>query len=94
MPCRGRCGADSSPISQRRVGGVPIVTIAGGLLFLFAVVSIPLLFWNGAGVIDTPVAIVLIAFYVGGPVFYYVVRAIRRRQGIDLSKAYKEIPAE
>jgi amino acid transporter len=94
FPYRRRDLFASSPISQRRVGGVPVVTLAGVLLFLFALVSIPLLFWNGAGVIDTPVAIALICFYVGGPVFYFVTRAIRRRQGIDLSKAYKEIPAE
>lgn len=94
FPYRRRELFASSPISQRRIAGVPVVTIAGVLLVALAAVSIPLLFWNGAGVIDTPVAIALTAFYAGGPVFYYVARAIRRRQGIDLSKAYKEIPAE
>jgi APA family basic amino acid/polyamine antiporter len=94
FPFRRRDLYESSPISHRRIAGVPAVTVAGAILFLFAVVAIPLLFWNGAGVIDTPVAIVLVAFYVGGPVLYAVIRTVRRRQGIDLSKAYQEIPAE
>ena len=94
FPFRRRDLYESSPISHRRLAGLPAVTVAGAILFLFAVVAIPLLFWNGAGVIDTPVAIVLVAFYVGGPVLYAVIRTVRRRQGIDLSKAYQEIPAE
>lgn len=94
FPFRRRDLYESAPVSHRRVGGVPLITVAGGLLFALSVVSLPLLFWSGAGVINTPVAIALLAFYVGGPVFYYITRAVRRRQGMDLSKAYKEIPAE
>jgi hypothetical protein len=32
------------------------------------------------------------ALFVGGIVLYYIVRAYRKSQGIDIDLAYKEIP--
>lgn len=84
----------SGRLSRRKILGIPLVTVAGVLLSVISVVAIPFLFWHGASVLTLPVGIVLICFYVGGPLVYLVVRRVRSRQGIDLSKAYKEIPAE
>ena len=81
-------------VPKRRVAGLPVLTIAGALLFVISVTGIPFLFYHGASAVNSAAAIVLICFYAGGPLLYFVIRAVRRRQGIDLSKAYREIPAE
>ncbi len=81
---------------KRKVGGIPLITIAGVVnLVLFSVIlysSYTLPAFAG------PVGPIAIAFvlgiYIVGLLLYFVVAAIRRRQGIDLSLLYSEIPPE
>ena len=77
------------------VGGIPLCSIAGvvtilGELFLGYYVTEP-----GLGMTQ-PVQGLALTFgvLIGGIVFYYIVRAIRSREGISLDYLFREIPPE
>jgi APA family basic amino acid/polyamine antiporter len=77
------------------VGKVPLIAIGGlgGVIFM-AVMMYGTLTNEFAGVwIYNPIAVIssLIFIILGYPIFY-ISKVIRRRQGIDLSQVYKEIP--
>lgn len=81
---------------QRRVGGIPLITICGGLLVCLHIGILYYCFRTPA--FSGPVSwrsilLVILVFTVpfGG---YFVSRAVRKRQGIDLSLAFAEIPPE
>jgi len=78
-----------------KVGGLPVLSIAGFASFLvfayFVVNSIT------TTVFYTPTTdqgAFLIVLFGGAIVYYFLARAYRRRQGIDLSLAFKELPPE
>jgi amino acid transporter len=84
---------EASPAAKWKVGSIPLVTVFGVLgaiwlsYFLFLYVTIPELG------LASPVSMgFMAALFVGGIVLYYIVRAYRKSQGIDIDLAYKEIP--
>lgn len=84
------------PSVRRRIGGVPLMTIAGVInLILFSIIlysSFTLPAFSGP---VGPAAIAFVAaIYVSGIIIYYVARSIRRAQGVDLDLLYTEIPPE
>lgn len=86
---------EKSPIADRKVLGLPLMTFACGLGFLASQAY----FWNlffddvAAGHKTNQLIIVGGVFAIG-VVFYFVMKAIRRSQGVDVSLAFKEIPIE
>jgi amino acid transporter len=85
----------SADIVKRRLGGVPLITIVGGITlvyllwmiiasFLYPAVGIA----NQAGTLTT-----LIIMLVSGLAIYYVARWYRlSREGIDISMTFKSVP--
>lgn len=97
FPFRRRDLFDSSPtIAQRKIVGIPIISIAGiGNIILFLVIlysSILLPAFSG------PVGVVSMAFVIGiyatGLIGYYVARVYRKREGIDILMLNRELPPE
>jgi len=84
-----------SPLAGKTVFGLPIMTVGCFLGFLAAQFYFWTLFFdpNAAGHDPTQVAIVAGVFVIG-LAFYYVMKMIRRSQGIDVTLAFKEIPIE
>ena len=85
----------ASPASRLKLFGVPIVPVAG--LVTIGLIGYCLYEWlsNAAyGVNNNDSLIYMGAMYVLAVVIYVAARAIRRRQGIDLSLINKEIPVE
>ncbi len=86
---------EKSPISHRKILGLPMMTVACGLGFLAS----QFYFWtlwsdpSAAGHAPEQLAIVGGVFVIG-LVFYFVMKAIRRSQGVDVTLAFKEIPIE
>ena len=86
---------EKSPIAGKTVFGLPIMTV--GCFFGF--IAAQFYFWtlffdpNAAGHDPTQVMIVAGVFVIGFA-FYYVMKMIRRSQGIDVTLAFKEIPIE
>jgi amino acid transporter len=86
---------EKSPIAGKTIFGLPIMTVACFLGFLAAQFYFWTLFFdpNAAGHEPTQVAIVA-GVFVLGLAFYYVMKMIRRSQGVDVTLAFKEIPIE
>jgi amino acid transporter len=86
---------EKSPLAGKKIFGLPIMTVACFLGFIAAQFYFWTLFFdpNAAGHEPTQVAIVA-GVFVLGLVFYYVMKMIRRAQGVDVTLAFKEIPIE
>ena len=85
----------SSPLAQTKLLGVPVMSVlcAAGAAALGVVVY---LLWNdpvAAGHSAKSLIAVGVTFGAGF-VFYLVMRTYRSRHGIDISRAYREIPVE
>ena len=81
---------------QRRVGGIPVITLLGvGNLILFSMVlysafKLPAF----SGPTGTDAVLFVIGVYVAGIVWYLVARILNKRRGVDLDLLYREIPPE
>jgi basic amino acid/polyamine antiporter, APA family len=86
---------EKSPIANRTILGLPMMTVACFLGFIAAQFYFWTLYFdpNAAGHDPTQVMIVA-GVFVLGLVFYYIMKMIRRSQGIDVTLAFKEIPIE
>jgi len=80
---------------RKKIGPLPLVSLLGGLGFIvIAVVMYLLVTMPAAGGVLVLFTAMIVALYVVGAVIYYVSRAYRRRKGLNLDLAYKEIPPE
>jgi basic amino acid/polyamine antiporter, APA family len=81
---------------QRRLGGVPVITLLGaGNLVLFTMVlysafKLPAF----SGPTGTGAVLFVIGIYLAGLAIYFAAKAVQRRRGIDLDLLYREIPPE
>lgn len=95
LPWRNPRLYEASPVARYRIGGLPLLTVAGVLTILFLAFNL----WKWAtgatyGVNNRESAIYMLILYALALVIYIVARVVRARQGIDLSKIHAEIPAE
>jgi basic amino acid/polyamine antiporter, APA family len=97
IPYRQRELFDASPVNWR-VGGVPVMSLVGACsLACFLGVEYVLLRDPGSGTSwahNPGKSYLAVAVVVGAAAIYEVARRVRRRQGIDLRRAYMEIPPE
>jgi basic amino acid/polyamine antiporter, APA family len=97
LPFRQRALVAASPYA-RHVAGLPLFTLVGGLALLGFGTAIGVLLWDpgsGASLAKNPGKLELaILVYAVGFAIYFSSRAIRRRQGIELELAYRELPPE
>lgn len=92
---------EMSPASEQRIGGVPWMSITGSLGAVFMAVVLVML-WNdenAAGPLFTAEGVrgefwLLLGVVVLGIAWYLGAKAYRRRQGVDISLAFKQIPIE
>ena len=86
---------EKSPLAGKTIFGLPIMTVGCFLGFIAAQFYFWTLFFdpNAAGHDPTQVMIVA-GVFVFGFAFYYIMKLIRRSQGIDVTLAFKEIPIE
>jgi amino acid transporter len=94
--------------AQRRLYGIPLITIMGGLSFLFlACVEVSLVLDPITGISIFPSAdagsgrgvpffmfLFNVAVLASGFIVYHIARAVRSRRGIDIGFAFREIPPE
>jgi amino acid transporter len=80
---------------RKKIGPLPVVTILGGIGFvaitaaMYLMLTIP-----AAGSLLALFTVMILALYGVGVVIYYASRAYRKRKGMNLDFAYKEIPPE
>jgi len=95
LPWRKRDIYNASPIAKYKVLGIPLITFASGLFIVFLVFClVKWLFDDIYGVNDGGSLIFMGSLYLLAIVIFAGSRIYRRRQGMDLSMAYGEIPAE
>jgi basic amino acid/polyamine antiporter, APA family len=97
LPWRRKEIYDASPIAKYRVMGIPLITFAAGLFIVFLVFCLYKWFTDPDEVYavnDSGSLIFMGCLYLLALAIFVGSRVIRRRQGMDLSMAYGEIPAE
>jgi hypothetical protein len=95
LPYR-RAEAWRASATTARVGGIPVVTIAGVVAAIFCCIIFFLyLHYRGLGIADPGKFGRDSGIVIGAALLlYFGARIIRARQGIDLSKLTEEIPPE
>ncbi|MDA1091391.1 MAG: amino acid permease [Proteobacteria bacterium] len=86
---------EKSPISNRRIFGLPMMTVACFLGFVGSQFYFWLLFLDPSAAGHDPTQVmIVVGVFVLGLAFYYVMKMIRKSQGVDVTLAFKEIPIE
>ncbi len=90
-----------SPAARVTIGGIPVMAITGlvtALFFLWTIVTL----WNDPNAAGPLIAAdhvtlefwITLGLAVFGAIWYAAIRSYRRRQGIDMDLAFKQIPIE
>ena len=80
---------------RKKIGPLPVVSLLGGvgLVVIVAVFCLMVTMPAAGGLLEVFVVLIVLLYGVGA-LLYYVSRWYRKRNGIDLDLAYKEIPPE
>jgi basic amino acid/polyamine antiporter, APA family len=96
LPHRRPALVEASPYNGR-VLGVPVLTAVGALAALGFAAAMAILLWDpGSGTSwsqNSGKVLLVVGIYAAGVAIWWIARAIRRRQGIDLDLAYRELPS-
>jgi APA family basic amino acid/polyamine antiporter len=94
FPFRRKDMYERSPIKYE-IGGIPLITICGVISLIFTGFVEYLLFVDDIAAANTPLNIGLVfGLLLLGIIYFYAARYYRKRQGIDVDLAYREIPIE
>jgi amino acid transporter len=86
---------EKSPISHVRIAGLPVMSVACGLGAIAAFLFFFDLFFDSFAAGHARHSLeVLIGWFVGAFVLYWIMWFVRRRQGVRVELAFKEIPVE
>jgi amino acid transporter len=96
LPFRQKALVESSPYSGK-VLGIPVLTAVGSLAVLGFGGAMAILMWDpgsGVSLSENSGKVILVAgVYVSAVAIWFISRAIRKQQGIDVDLAYQELPA-
>jgi amino acid transporter len=85
----------ASPAGKYRVGKVPLISIVGSIgLIFYAFIIYFAIIEPGIGMLTTKSLYSILILWIFFAAFFYLMRAYRKRQGIDVDLAYKTIPPE
>jgi len=97
LPFRQRAMVENSPYGGR-VAGIPIVSLVAAVALVGFALGVGVILWDpgsGASLSANPGKLWLaLGVYAVAFAIYFVSRAVRRSQGIDLSLTYRELPPE
>lgn len=97
LPYRQRAMVENSPYG-RKLAGLPLLTVVAAVALLGFATAIAVLLWDpgsGASLSDNPGKLWLtLGVYALAFAIYFVSREVRKRQGIDLTLTYRELPPE
>lgn len=93
FPYRRKGIYEGSPVSKWKIGNVPLMTIAG----IFSTILIVILNYfyytiPAFGVTDPKVLLFIVGTILAGIIIYILTWVIRKKQGVDLSLTYREVP--
>lgn len=82
------------PLSQKKIAGVPLITIFGVLGIIVSLLTIYAILLPAIGNVGSVFLTGIIPTFLVGAIIYAVAWGIRRSQGIDLNLLQKQIPPE
>ena len=86
---------DASPYKTWRFLGIPAATIAGFFgLVLVVVLAVAYYVTEAFAFMHTIWTLIYLIVYAIGISWYFIWKAVRKRDGIDITLAFKEIPPE
>jgi basic amino acid/polyamine antiporter, APA family len=84
-----------SPLADMRIAGLPAMTVACGLGAIAATLFFINLFFDEFAAGHSRHSMeVLIGWFIAGFLLFWIMKFIRRRQGVDVDLAFREIPVE
>jgi amino acid transporter len=94
FPFRKKEMFDSSPV-RWRIGGLPLMTLIGMANAIFMLIFMYQNWTDSALGSNSPQSLTLIvSIFVAAFALYWVIRASRKRQGIDIDAVFRELPPE
>jgi amino acid transporter len=95
FPYRSKDIFDASPAARYLVGGVPLMTLAGGLATIVSAALVWVALTDSQlGLTSTNARLTIGGAFVTGIVVYLAMVAFRRSQGVDTSLAYRYVPPD
>jgi amino acid transporter len=86
---------EQSPVAGQTLLGLPAMSVICALGTFFMTWAVINLLIDPVAAGHNPVQLGIVAAVIlAGLVFYFVMKAIRRSQGVDITQAFKEIPVE
>lgn len=90
---------EASPIAKYKILGIPMITVAGIIFALFLLFLLYEWFFDpnnlyGISYRNTASLVFMLVMYLLAVILYFGFKAYRKRQGVDVSLVYKEIPVE
>jgi amino acid transporter len=94
FPFRKKEMFDSSPVNWR-IGGFPVMTLIGLANAIFMLIFMYENWIDSALGSNSPQSLTLIVgIFIAAFILYWIIRAYRSRQGIDIDAVFKELPPE
>jgi amino acid transporter len=85
---------EMSVVSKYRIGRIPIMTICG-IVYAFTLLTVLYYFVGPVyGELHTITFLETSSVMIGGIIAWFAIRAYRKREGIDMMLAYKDLPPE
>ena len=83
-----------SPINKYKIAGIPVVSIGGILGFFYNGLAVYAFTFTPILGFGIPSTLVLVVTFVVPFVLYWIIKAVRQRQGIDIGIIFQTIPPE
>ena len=95
LPYRRKDLYETSAIAGYKIGGIPLITIAGAITAFFMAWLTYEWGTNSIYGVNNPYSIIMmLVLYFIAIVLYFGFKAYRKKQGFDMNKIYKTIPVE
>ena len=95
FPWRAKTLWQGSPGSKYMIAGLPAITVCGIIGIALDIMGAGFMLTNpNYGVITQPLSTLIfaVALFIGSALWYVAAKAYRRRQGIIVERAFKEVP--
>jgi amino acid transporter len=95
LPYRAKDVYEASPGAKYKIGNVPMVTVLGGLGFIFGgVMVLMFMLYPQLGLTSNLAYGVVFGVLVFSALWYYIMKQAQKSRGINVDFAFKEIPPE
>ena len=95
LPYRAKDVYESSPGAAYKLGGIPLVTILGGLGFILGTAMLIMFMFDPRLGLTSPLAYqVVIGVLAVSAIWYFISKNMQKSKGINVDYAFKEIPPE